>query len=113
MKKEIFLTTSLILETLFIFAIPGLTLFYYYYQNINYAHLNREVKALIQKKESLIRKNDELKIGIASITSSERIESIYKRTYNYIPVAAHQNKIITLTLPPENPTNGQKVDTKK
>ena len=74
--------------------------FLYVWQNVKISHLNRELNALTRQKEELIRSNDDLKIGITSYTSAKRIEALYRKTYQYLPVTVG-NRIETIVLPPE------------
>ena len=99
-KKERKNTLGLILVALLKISIPVSIAFLLVWQSVDHAHLNRQIKKLSQKKEELYKKNYELKVGIASFTSAERMDSIYRKTN---PVSRFSNKkIITLILPPEN-----------
>ena len=86
---------------IFLFVVMPASLFFFYvWQNISYSLLSREIRKMTVKKEEFVKKNDDLKIGIAEFTSAERIESLYRKTYNYLPISAG-NKIVTITLPPD------------
>ena len=99
-KKEIKNTIGSILLALIKITIPASVLFLLVWQSIDHAHLNRQIKKLSQKKEELYKKNYELKVGIATSTSAERMESIYRKNNQ---AAGYANKkIITLILPTEN-----------
>jgi cell division protein FtsL len=99
-KKDIKTTVGLILLAVIKITLPASIAFLLVWQSIDHAHLNRQIKKLSQKKEELYKKNYELKVGIASYTSAERMDSIYKKNNQ---VANFSNKkIITLILPPEN-----------
>ncbi|MBP9888193.1 MAG: hypothetical protein KBF93_17985 [Leptospiraceae bacterium] len=99
-KKDIKTTLGLIFLAILKITIPASVGFLLVWQSIDHAHLNRQIKKLSQKKEELYKKNYELKVGIASFTSAERMESIYKKNN---PVASFSHKkIVTLILPPEN-----------
>ncbi|OCC29993.1 Uncharacterized protein GNX_1545 [Leptospira interrogans serovar Canicola] len=52
------------------------------------------------KKSNRLKKNDDLKIGVATYTSARRIETLYRKTYNYLPITVG-DRIVTLNLPPE------------
>lgn len=97
-QESIMETTTSILKCMFIVSIPALFFFFYVWQSITYAHLNKKINKLAKKKEELMKKNDKLKVDIASYTSAERIESLYIKLNREIPMA-NSNKIITLTLP--------------
>ncbi|MCE9501468.1 MAG: septum formation initiator family protein [Leptospira sp.] len=98
--KDRIITTFFILRYLLYISIPASLFFFYVWQNVSYQQLNREVRKLSAKKEELIKKNDDLKIGIAEYTSAERIEGLYRKTYNYLPISVG-SRIVTITLPPE------------
>ncbi|HMV45090.1 MAG TPA: hypothetical protein PK079_14620 [Leptospiraceae bacterium] len=101
-KKEIKTTISIIALAVVKISLPASVLFLLVWQSIDHAHLSRQIKKLSLKKEELYKKNYELKVGIATYTSAERMESIYKRNNqaaNYV-----NKKISTLILPPENKT---------
>lgn len=99
-KKDIKTTVGLIILSLVKIIIPASVIFLLVWQSIDHAHLNRQIKKLSQKKEELYKKNYELKVGIATSTSAERMESIYRKNNQ---AAGYANKkIITLILPPEN-----------
>ncbi|EPG64511.1 hypothetical protein ACE5IS_02565 [Leptospira wolffii] len=70
------------------------------WQNVQIARLNREISITSQEKEKLLKKNDDLKIGMATYTSARRIEALYRKTYHYLPITVG-DRIITVTLPPE------------
>ncbi|TGK07875.1 hypothetical protein EHO59_07215 [Leptospira semungkisensis] len=70
------------------------------WQNVQVARLNREIAIASQEKEKLLKKNDDLKIGMATYTSARRIEALYRKTYHYLPITVG-DRIITVTLPPE------------
>lgn len=70
------------------------------WQNVQIARLNREISIASQEKEKLLKKNDDLKIGMATYTSARRIEALYRKTYHYLPITVG-DRIITVTLPPE------------
>lgn len=89
-----------VLKLLFLVSIPAFFFYIYLWQNIQYTHKMKELKNLTRKKDHLIRKNDDLKIGITSYTSAERIESLYRKTYNYLPISIG-TRIETVILPPE------------
>lgn len=76
-------------------------MFVFFWQNIAYANIKRQEQALTLKKEKLIRKNNELRVDIASSASAERIESLYKKVYNYLPTPGG-TRILTLTLPSDS-----------
>ncbi|EQA38661.1 hypothetical protein LEP1GSC047_2194 [Leptospira inadai serovar Lyme str. 10] len=81
-------------------ALPCLFLFLFVWQNVQVARLNRELALASQSKELLLKKNDDLKIGMATYTSARRIEALYRKTYHYLPITVG-DRIITVTLPPE------------
>lgn len=89
-----------ILRALLVVSIPASLFLLYIWQNVNYASLNAKVRILNRQKEKLVKKNNELRIDVASSTSAERIENLYKKVYNYLPVPGG-NRIITITLPTE------------
>lgn len=62
--------------------------------------MERELKRLTFTKEALIRKNDDLKIGITAFTSAKRIEALYRKTYHYLPISIGK-RIETVILPPD------------
>lgn len=100
MTKRISKEILEILEILFLVSIPALFFFIYLWQNIQYTNKIKELKTLSRKKEMLIRKNDDLKIGITTFTSAKRIEALYRKTYNYLPISIGK-RIETVILPPE------------
>ncbi|AAN49245.1 hypothetical protein ACO2J1_03860 [Leptospira interrogans] len=74
--------------------------FLYVWQNVQVARLNREIGIATNEKIKQIKKNDDLKIGVATYTSARRIETLYRKTYNYLPITVG-DRIVTLNLPPE------------
>nr|WP_243393404.1 hypothetical protein [Leptospira perolatii] len=81
-------------------AFPCSIFFLFVWQNVQVARLNRELSLASQEKEQLLKKNDDLKIGMATYTSARRIEALYRKTYHYLPITVG-DRIITVTLPPE------------
>lgn len=82
-------------------VLPLFTVFFLLvWQGIQKASLLRKFHSIVEERDTLQRKNDELKIGIVSYTSAERIETLYRRTYQYLPVS-FGNRTITVELPPE------------
>ncbi|TGK91752.1 hypothetical protein EHQ30_16290 [Leptospira brenneri] len=69
------------------------------WQGLEKARLNRQIHERTATKEELKRKNDELKIGIVAYTSAERIETLYRRTYQFLPISLG-NRTVTIELPP-------------
>jgi cell division protein FtsL len=96
-------TTKTIGKALFTISIPFLVIYFLVWQSISFANLNREVKKLSQKREELFKKNHDLKSRIASSTSIERIDTLYKKN-NKNSTVYPGNKIVTLTLPKEKST---------
>jgi hypothetical protein len=94
------LTSFIIIKAVVVVAFPASVLFVFFWQNIAYAGLKREERVLSIKKERLVRRNNELKVNIASSASAERMETLYKKVYNYLP-SPTGTRIITLTLPDE------------
>lgn len=87
-------------RAIFVVIIPGVFFYFFLWQNIRYTLMEKELKNLTRKKEALIRKNDDLKIGITTYTSAKRIESLYRKTYHYLPISIGK-RIETVILPPE------------
>jgi|JI10StandDraft_1071094.scaffolds.fasta_scaffold389998_2 hypothetical protein len=84
-----------------LYLLPFYALFYFsVWQGIETAKWKRLIHEKVLEKEDLIRRNDDLKIGIVSYTSAERIEALYRRTYQYLPISLG-NRIITVELPQE------------
>lgn len=84
-----------------LYLMPFYALFYFsVWQGIETAKWKRLIHEKAIEKEDLIRRNDDLKIGIVSYTSAERIEALYRRTYQYLPISLG-NRIITIELPAE------------
>jgi hypothetical protein len=84
-----------------LYLAPFYALFYFsVWQGIETAKWKRLIHEKSLEKEDLIRRNDDLKIGIVSYTSAERIEALYRRTYQYLPISLG-NRIITVELPAE------------
>lgn len=80
--------------------LPFLLFFYTnVWQGLEKARLTRQIHDRTSTKEELKRKNDELKIGIVSYTSAERIETLYRRTYQFLPISLG-NRTVTIELPP-------------
>ncbi|WP_210409756.1 hypothetical protein [Leptospira biflexa] len=73
--------------------------FFFVWQGLEKAKLQRFIHERTTAKEELKRKNDELKIGIVSYTSAERIETLYRRTYQFLPISLG-NRTVTIELPP-------------
>ncbi|MCG6144671.1 hypothetical protein [Leptospira bandrabouensis] len=69
------------------------------WQGLTKARLTRQIHERTSTKEELKRKNDELKIGIVTYTSAERIETLYRRTYQFLPISLG-NRTVTIELPP-------------
>ncbi|XDD41296.1 hypothetical protein AB3N58_08140 [Leptospira sp. WS60.C2] len=87
------------LQTL-VFLFPFLGFFFFHvWQGLEKARLQRFIHERTVTKEDLKRKNDELKIGIVSYTSAERIETLYRRTYQFLPISLG-NRTVTIELPP-------------
>ncbi|WP_039937734.1 hypothetical protein [Leptospira terpstrae] len=79
---------------------PFLIFFYsIVWQGLTKARLTRQIHERTSAKEELKRKNDELKIGIVAYTSAERIETLYRRTYQFLPISLG-NRTVTIELPP-------------
>ncbi|MBM9589378.1 hypothetical protein JWG41_02895 [Leptospira sp. 201903075] len=79
---------------------PFLIFFYsIVWQGLTKAKLTRQIHERTSTKEELKRKNDELKIGIVAYTSAERIETLYRRTYQFLPISLG-NRTVTIELPP-------------
>lgn len=76
-----------------------LFLFVLVWQGLEKSRLVRSIHELNQTKDELKRKNDELKIGIVSYTSAERIETLYRKTYQFLPISLG-NRTVTVELPP-------------
>ncbi len=87
-----------LLKAIFTISIPIFIIYFLVWQSISFANLSREVKKLSQKKEDLYKKNHDLKSRIASSSSIERIDTLYKKTNKQTSIYSG-NKIITLTLP--------------
>ncbi|TGK18798.1 hypothetical protein EHO61_10115 [Leptospira fluminis] len=81
-------------------GLPISLLFLFVWQNVQVSRLNREISLSSQEKKLLLKKNDDLKIGMATYTSARRIEALYRKTYHYLPITVG-DRIITVTLPPE------------
>lgn len=80
--------------------LPFLLFFYsIVWQGLTKAKLTRQIHERTSTKEELKRKNDELKIGIVAYTSAERIETLYRRTYQFLPISLG-NRTVTIELPP-------------
>ncbi|TGK48334.1 hypothetical protein [Leptospira bouyouniensis] len=83
-----------------VFLFPFLGFFFFHvWQGLEKAKLQRFIHERTTTKEELKRKNDELKIGIVSYTSAERIETLYRRTYQFLPISLG-NRTVTIELPP-------------
>ncbi len=93
-------TTITIAKALLLISIPFTIIYFLVWQSISYANLNREVKKLSQKREDLYKKNLDLKSRIATSSSIERIDTLYKKN-NKNTVVYQGSKIVTLTLPKE------------
>ena len=100
MAKEQMQDSLDVLKIFLAVMIPGILFFLYLWQNIQYTHMEKELKRLTREKEVLIRKNDDIKIGITTYTSANRIEALYRKTYNYLPISIGK-RIETVILPPE------------
>lgn len=84
----------------FVVLFPFLGFFFFHvWQGLEKARLQRSIHERTTTKEELKRKNDELKIGIVSYTSAERIETLYRRTYQFLPISLG-NRTVTIELPP-------------
>jgi hypothetical protein len=84
-----------------LYLFPLYVLFYFsVWQGIETTTWKRNIHEKALEKEDLVRRNDDLKIGIVSYTSAERIEALYRKTYQYLPISLG-NRIITVELPPE------------
>ena len=92
----------LVLKIFFKILLPFLLIYLVVWQSITYANLNRKVKKLSKKREDLIKKNFDLKARVATSSSAERIENLFRKNNKDAPVYLG-NKIITLTLPKEGP----------
>ena len=76
-------TTKTIGKALFTISIPFLVVYFLVWQSISFANLNREVKKLSQKREDLYKKNLDLKSRIATSSSLERLDTLYKKNQVY------------------------------
>lgn len=77
---------------------PFVFIYYFTWQSVSFANLNREIHKLTQKKEELFKKNYDLKAKIAAAYASERVENLLRQKYE--PKLGYQrDKVITLTLP--------------
>ena len=95
--KEILYT---FIKAFTIVLLPISVIYFLVWQSISFANLNRDVKKLSQKKEELYKKNYDLKSRIASTTSLEKIDNLYKKNNKTIQTYSG-SKTITLTLPRE------------
>lgn len=77
---------------------------FFIWQRVTKANLERKIAYLKDKKEKLLRENDNLKIGIAKYTSAQRIESLYRKTYEYLPITVG-DRMIHLVLPESKEEN--------
>ena len=93
--KDSFFT---LIKAIFTISVPIFIIYFLVWQSISFANLSREVKKLSQKKEDLYKKNHDLKSRIASSSSIERIDTLYKKN-NKLTSTYSGNKIVTLTLP--------------
>ena len=89
-----------VLKAILVVSIPGIFFYFFLWQNIRFTLMEKELKQLNMQKETLIKKNDDLKIGITTYTSAKRIEALYRKTYNYLPISIGK-RIETVILPPE------------
>ncbi|MCZ8342954.1 MAG: hypothetical protein O9301_07985 [Leptospira sp.] len=87
------------IQALFVLFPFYLFLFIIVWQGLEKSRLLRSIHELNQTKDELKRKNDELKIGIVSFTSAERIETLYRKTYQFLPISLG-NRTVTVELPP-------------
>ncbi|MCX7997558.1 MAG: hypothetical protein N3A69_01220 [Leptospiraceae bacterium] len=93
-KFVIFEITRVFLKVLF----PFLFVYYFTWQSVSFANLNREIHKLTQKKEELFKKNYDLKAKIAATYASERVENLFKQKYES-KIGYQKDRVITLTLP--------------
>lgn len=93
-KGEFYIISKILLGLVPIYIL----LFLLIWQGVDKARANRSVRQKLALKKELIRKNDELKIGIVSYTSAERIEALYRKTYQFLPISA-VGRIVTVELP--------------
>lgn len=77
----------------------ALLLFLAVWQGTEKTKAQARIRQKVWSRTELMRKNDELKVGIVTYTSAERIEALYRKTYQYMPISA-SNRIHTVELPP-------------
>lgn len=99
-RHQITETLEIVLRCIVKISIPAFLFFLFVWQSVDHANLNRQLRKLSQKKEELYKKNYDLKVGIASFSSTERIETLYRK--NSGATLSNTKKIVTLILPPEN-----------
>lgn len=87
-----------ITKVFFKLLFPFLFVYYFTWQSVSFANLNREIQRLTQKKEELFKKNYDLKAKIAASYASERVENLFKQKYES-KLTYQRDRVITLTLP--------------
>ncbi|WCL47981.1 hypothetical protein [Leptospira sp. GIMC2001] len=76
----------------------GFLFFLNVWQSTEYNRIKREIQKVISAKESLTKKNEELKISILTESSSEKVDRIFERNYREVQ-PGEKWKIQTLILP--------------
>jgi predicted patatin/cPLA2 family phospholipase len=92
-------------ETSFFLIVPallGALFFLRIWQNTEYNQIQKEIQRVTQEKESLVKKNEDLKISILTQTSVEKLDYIYAKSI-HDSISSEKTKIITLTLPSSKP----------
>jgi hypothetical protein len=100
MNKYLLEASLIISKCLLKVSIPAFILFLIIWQSVEHAHLSRQVKKINIKKEALYKKNFELKAGIATFASAEKMENYYKQNSSFT-LSAYNKKTVTILLPPE------------
>jgi len=88
-------------NVLFVIAVAmgiGLMLFLYTWRNMEFAHLEYEITQLKLKKKDLYNDVETIRVGIASYSTPERLEKLYREKMGYLPLVEGK-KIVTLKLP--------------
>ena len=65
---------------------------------MEFAHLEYEITVLKREKKEVYNDVEQLRVGIASYSTPERVERLIRSKMGYLPLAAGK-KIVTLKLP--------------
>jgi hypothetical protein len=78
----------------------GSLFFLHTWQSVEYNRIQREIQRKVKEKDSLIRKNDAIRVSILTQVSAEKIDKLFEKN-NLDQENLTKRKIVNLLLPEE------------